>query len=183
MEYDVMKKEKSIITEFTGHERIPVENLLVGNYKNRYCKQVNPFHKTTISKPEKWLIEAAADIGLDHSNLSHEVTSGFKDHVARRHGQGYLAITDEDIEKIPEIVREPDLAIIGMIRKGELRNVYVKMEQGTTYLYFDKVLNSKRNKVLRGVTLFKIVKRLDMENLERIVSMNGKTDLSQAKKI
>jgi len=143
---------------------------------------VNQFHKTSISKSEKWPIEAAADIGLDYSKLSHEVTNGFKDHIARRHGQGYLAITNEDIEKNPEIVREPNLAIIGMIRKGELRNVY-KMEQGATYLYFDKVLNSKRNKVLRGVTLFKIVKRLDMENLERIVSMNGKTDLSQVKKI
>ena len=183
MEYDVMKKEKSTITEFTGHERIPVENLLVGNYKNRYCKQVNPFHKITISKPEKWLIEAAADIGLDYSKLSHEVTSDFKDHVMKRHGQGELLITDKDHEKIPEIVKNPDLALIGIIRKGELRNVYVKMEPGVTYLYFDKVLNSNRNRVLRGVTFFKIVKRLDMEKLEKIVGMNGKTDFSKAKKI
>jgi len=108
---------------------------------------MNPFHKTTIGKPKKWLIEAAAEIGLDYSELSH------------------------------------DLAIVGSIRKGELRNVYVKMEPGITYLYFDKVLNSNRNKVLRGSTFFKIVKSLDMENLERIVNMNGKSDLSNAKKI
>jgi len=36
---------------------------------------------------------------------------------------------------------------------------------------------------LRARTFFKIVKPLDMENLERIVIMNGKTDLSRAKKI
>jgi len=46
-----------------------------------------------------------------------------------------------------------------------------------------KVLNSNRNKVLRGSTFFKIVKPLDMENLERIVNMNGISDLSKAKKI
>jgi len=37
--------------------------------------------------------------------------------------------------------------------------------------------------VLRARTFFKVVKPLDMENLERIVIMNGKTDLSRAKKI
>jgi len=87
---------------------------------------MNPFHKTTIGKPKKWLIDAAAEIGLDYSELSHEVTNDFKDHVERRHGQGELAITNKDFEKIPEIVRKPDLAIIGTKRKGELRNVFCK---------------------------------------------------------
>jgi ribonucleotide monophosphatase NagD (HAD superfamily) len=32
---------------------------LEGSGKNRYYEQVNPFHKTTIGKPKKWLIEAA----------------------------------------------------------------------------------------------------------------------------
>jgi len=144
---------------------------------------MNPFHKTTIGKPKIWLIEAAAEIGLDYSKLSHEVTNDFKEHVEKRHGQGKLAITDSDFDKIPEIIRKPDLAIIGTIRKGELRNVYVKMENGITYLYFDKVLDSNRNKALRGCTFYKIVKQLDMENLERIVTMNGISDLSKVKKI
>ena len=144
---------------------------------------MNPFHKTTIGKPKKWLIEAAADIGLDYSKLSHEVTNHFKDHVIKRHGQGALLITEKEFEKIPEIVRNPDLAIIGTIREEAIVNVYVKTETGATYLYFDEVLNSNRNRVLRGRTFFKIVKPLDMENLEKIVTMNGITDLSRAKKI
>jgi len=144
---------------------------------------VNPFHKTTIGKPKKWLIEAAASVGLDYSELSHEVTNYFKEHVIKRHGQGELPITEKDFEKIPAIVRNPDMAIIGTIRKGAVVNVYVKMETGITYLYFDEVLNSNRNRALRGRTFFKIVKPLNMGNLERIVIMNGKTDLSRAKKI
>ena len=144
---------------------------------------MNPFHKTTIGKPRKWLIEAAADIGLDYSELTHEVTNHFKTHVEKRHGKGALAITEKDFEKIPEIIRKPDLAIIGIKRKGGIRNVYVKRESGLTYLYYDEMLNSNHNKALRGCTLFKIVKSLNMENLERIVIMNEKTDLSKTKKI
>jgi len=146
-------------------------------------KEVNPFHKTTIGKPRKWLLEAAADIGLDYSELSHEVTNHFKEHVAKRHGSGALAMTDKDFEKIPAIVRNPDLAIIGTVRKGEIRNVYAKMEPEATYLYFDKVLDSNHNKALRACTYFKISKPLDMENLVRIVNMNGSSDLSRAKKV
>ena len=101
---------------------------------------MNPFHKTTIGKPKKWLIEAAAEIGLDYSELSHEVTNHFKSHVMRRHGEGVLSITEKDFEKTPAIVRQPDLAIIGTIRNGAIVNVYVKMEHGTTYLYYDEAL-------------------------------------------
>jgi len=158
-------------------------SLIERNRESRYIKQVNPFHKTTIGKPKKWLIEAAADIGLDYSGLSHEVTNHFKDHVIKKHGIGALAITEKDFEKIPEIIRNPDLAIIGIKRKGRIRNVYAKRESGQTYLYYDEMLSSNHNKALRGCTLFKVVKSLDMENLERIVIMNEKTDLSSAKKI
>jgi hypothetical protein len=144
---------------------------------------VNKFIKKTIGKPEKWLIEAAASIGLDFDGLTHELTDHFLSHVIKRHGMGDLAITEKDIERIPEIVKTPDMAIIGTIRKRSVINTYVKREAGETYLYFDEVLNSNRNKVLRGRTFFKIVKILDMENLERIITMNGKTDLTKAKKI
>ena len=144
---------------------------------------MNPFHKTIIGKPKKWLIDAAAEISLDYSELSHEVTNHFKSHVIKRHGQGALSITEKDFEKIPEIIRKPNLAIIGTIREGAVVNVYVKMEPGLTYLYYDEVLDSNRNKVLRGRTFFKIAKPLDMDNLEKIVTMNGITDLTRAKKI
>jgi hypothetical protein len=113
----------------------------------------------------------------------HEITNHFKNHVKNRHGRGVLSITEKDFEKIPVIVKSPDLAIVGTIREGAVINVYVKMEPRETFLYFDEVLDSNRNKTLRSRTFFKIAKPLDMENLERIVTMNGITDLSRAKKI
>jgi hypothetical protein len=144
---------------------------------------VSHLNRTAIGKPEQWLIEAAASIGLDYSRLTHEITNHFKRHVIKRHGQGLLAITKEDFEKIPAIVKSPDMAIVGAIREGALINAYVKTETEATYLYIEEVLDSNRNKALRGRTFFKIFKKIDMENFERIITMNKITDLTKAKKI
>ncbi len=141
------------------------------------------FNKETIGQPEKWLIEAAASIGLNFSGLIHEITDHFKNHVFKRHGQGVLSINEKDFDRIPEIIKTPDLAIIGAIREGALINAYAKMEPGATYIYFDEVLDSKRNKVLRSRTFYKIVKPIDMENFERIVTMNEITDLTKVRKV
>ena len=141
------------------------------------------FDRTTIGVPEPWLIEAAASIGLDFAGFTHEVTDHFKNHVKKRHGNGPLAILDTDFDRIPGIVKAPDMAIIGTIREGVLVNAYAKREDRETYLYFDEVLDSNRNKALRGRTLYKIVKPLDMDNFEKIVTMNEISDLSKAKKV
>jgi hypothetical protein len=143
---------------------------------------VQPFAKIEISKPEPWLIEAAASIGLDFTGLTHEITSHFKNHVKKRHDHGILAILDTDFERIPGIVKAPDMAIIGAIRGKMLFNAYAKREDGATYLYYDEVLDSNRNKTLRSRTFYKIVKPVDMAGFEKIVTMNEKSDISRAKK-
>jgi hypothetical protein len=141
-----------------------------------------PFEVTVIGKPEPWLIEAAASIGRDFAGLTHEVTDHFRNHVKKRHGQGATAILETDFEGIPGIVKTPDTAIIGAVREGTLINVYAKRESGTTYLYFEEVLDSNRNRALRSRTFYKIIKPLDQEGFEKIVTMNEKTDISGAKK-
>jgi hypothetical protein len=94
-----------------------------------------------------------------------------------------LAITEKDFAKIPDVLKSPSLAIIGAKRADILVNAYAKMDSGFTYIYFEEVLNSNRNKSLRSLTFYKIIKPLDMENFERIVTTNEKTDISKAKKI
>jgi hypothetical protein len=47
---------------------------------------VNPFGITKIGKPEPWLIEAAASIGIDVSGLTHEITTYFVNHSIKKHG-------------------------------------------------------------------------------------------------
>jgi len=158
-------------------------NRVEKNGNNRYKERVNQFTKTAIGKPETWLIEAASSVGLDYSELTHEVTAFFLQHVVSRHSKGHLAIGERDYKKIPGILKAPDLAIIGASRGKKLFNVYAKRIDGETYLYFEDVLNSTHNKTLRGSTFYKIKKELDIDNLVRIITMNGKSDVMKAKKI
>ena len=144
---------------------------------------MNTFTKKIIGKPEKWLIEAAASIGLDFSMLSHETTNFFKNHVMKRHGNDPLKITESNFDKIPIIVKAPDMAVIGAIRGGIIFNAYAKRDAGETYLYFDEVIDSNRNKALRSRTLYKVAKKLDMDGFVKIIIMNEKTDLTKAKKV
>jgi hypothetical protein len=148
---------------------------------------MNVFIKNPIGKPAEWLIEAAAAIGIDYSGLTHEITNELKNHSMKRHGDpelnGSAAIILEDFEHIPGIIKEPDHAIIGAIRKGALLNTYAKVYDGITFLYFEEVLQSRKNKALRGKTLYRVNKPLTLEEFEKIVTMNGKTDISKAKKI
>jgi hypothetical protein len=148
---------------------------------------VTSFVVTEIGRPEKWLIEAAAAIGLDFSGFVHETTNELMSHSMKRHGDpqkhGAVAITKADFERIPGIIKTPDHAIIGAIRKGTLINAYTKADGGSTYLYFEEVLQSRKNKALRGKTHYKINKPLTLEEFRKIVTMNKKTDISEAKKI
>ena len=146
---------------------------------------MNSFSKTIIGKPEIWLIEAAAKIGLDYSQLTHEITNEFINHCIKRHGDqkthGGATVTDADFERIPDIVKTPDHAIIGAIRKETLINAYAKIDNGMTCLYFEEVMISRRNKTLRGKTLYKVTRPLSLKEILRNVSGNGKTDISSAR--
>jgi hypothetical protein len=92
---------------------------------------VNFLDITVIGPPEPWLIEAAASIGLDYSAFTHEVTDHFKNHVINRHGNpakhGAATVTNTDFDRIPAIVKAPDMAIIGAIRQGNPYNDYIKI--------------------------------------------------------
>jgi hypothetical protein len=152
-----------------------------------YNEEVNLFSKTTIGKPEQWLIEGAAAIGLDFSGLTHETTNELISHSVKRHGDpkthGAAAVTGADFDRIPGIVKTPDYAIIGAVRKGSLINAYAKIDGGATFLYFENILRSRKNKALRGKTLYKVKKPLTFEGFIKIVVMNEKTDITEAKKI
>jgi len=146
---------------------------------------VHPSNRYEIGKPEQWLIDAASEIGLDYSGLCHEVTSHFKTHVLKRHGDptkhGSATVTDMDFDRIPSIVRTPDMAIVGANRLGNLYNIHVKIDAGITYLYFEEILNSNRNKTMRSSTLYKVTRPLSLDEVLKNITRNNKTNVSKAK--
>ncbi|MCL2215301.1 MAG: hypothetical protein FWC06_08890 [Treponema sp.] len=141
-------------------------------------------HKKLIGKPEQWLVTAASSVGLDYSELSHEITDEFIEHSMKRHGDrslhGAATITAADFDLIPDIVKNPDYAVIGAIRKETLVNAYAKTCNGMTYLYFEDVMKSRKNKVLRGKTLYKITRLISFDEFQNNVTRNNKTDISKA---
>jgi len=83
--------------------------------------------------------------------------------------------------RIPDILRTPDIAIIGAIRWKLLCNVYIKIDAGTTYLYFEEIMDSNRNKCLQGRTLYKVTRPLSLDEVLKNVVRNDKTDISKTK--
>jgi hypothetical protein len=151
---------------------------------------MNSLDITAIGPPEPWLIEAAASIGLDLSGLTHETTNYFVNHGIKRHGnaetekaQGQLPVTLSDIERIPEIVKAPDCAIIGINRHSIPLIAYAKKFEDGTIFYFEEVLNSKKNKALRSRTIFKKMGTVNADKFLKIVTTNAHTDVSGAKMV
>jgi hypothetical protein len=153
-------------------------------------KQVKPFEKTVVGRPERWLVEAAKAAGLDISGLAHEVTDNFVAHCKKQHGnaevekaRGQLPIASADIELIPDIVKNPDCVIIGIKKYGQTFNAYLKKEGDGAVIYYEEVLNSKKNKALRSKTMYKKMGKVSDENFLKIVSNNANTDVSGTKMV
>ena len=157
---------------------------------NRYNVKVNHFTKTAIGKPEQWLIEAAAEIGLNFAELNHEITNEFVVHSIKQHGdneteraRGQLPIASADIELIPGIVKNPDCVIIGIKKYGQTFNAYLKRGAGGAVIYYEEVLDSKKNKSLRSKTIYKKMGTVSDETFLKIVSNNANTDISGTKTV
>jgi hypothetical protein len=73
------------------------------------------------------------------------------------------------------------MAIIGAKRKGRLINAYAKVESGVTYLYFEEILQGRKNRALRGCTFYKVTRPLTADDVLKNVTRNDKTDISKAK--
>ena len=153
-------------------------------------KKVKPLEITVIGKPAQWLVEAAAAAGLDISGLIHEVTNYSKSHSIKRHGnaeteraQGQVPVTLADFDRVPEIVKNPDCAIINIKRNGGTVIAYAKKFEDHTVIYFEEVLNSKRNKSLRSKTIFKKMGTVKADTFLKILKNNIHTDVSEIKMV
>jgi hypothetical protein len=144
--------------------------------------------KSRLGAADRWLIESAKEAGLDIEGYEHEVTDAFVGHTLKRHGnpaiehsRGQIAITQADFDKIPEVIKAPDLTLVGG-RRGQ-RNIiaYAKKMSDNTTLYFEEVIEGSKNKALRSMSLFRRIGDIDGKLFENIIAGNGKTDISGAK--
>ena len=148
------------------------------------------FEKTVIGKPEQWLVEAAKAAGLNISGFTHEITNYFVSHSIKRHGnvetekaQGQISVTLADFERIPDIVKHPDCTIINIKRNRGTLIAYSKRFEEGTIIYYEEVLDGKRNKALRSKTIYKKKGTVKKDTFLKIVSNNARTDVSQIKMV
>jgi hypothetical protein len=144
--------------------------------------------KTLLGLADRWLIENAKDAGLNIEGYEHEVTDVFVVHILKRHGnqaiergRGQIAITQADFVKIPEVIKAPDLALVGGKRGARNIIAYAKKMADNTTLYFEEVIEGSKIKALRSMSLFKWTGDVDAKLFENIIAGNGKTDISGAK--
>jgi hypothetical protein len=153
------------------------------------AKPQEPLLKIPIAKVDQWLIKNANELGIDLHDYEHEISNYFIRHVIKNHGdekreisRGNLPVTDDDFQRIPDIIEHPDYIIIGAKRNNEDRVIYVKNneESGTT-LYFEEILQGSTNRSLRGNTMYKTKRTLNQGEVLANIKINGKTDLSNIK--
>ncbi|GMO60091.1 MAG: hypothetical protein Ta2G_20130 [Termitinemataceae bacterium] len=147
----------------------------------------NKFSKANIGKVDEWLVKEAKKAGLNIDGFDHEVTNFFINHAMKKHGnektekqRGQLPLTEDDFEKLPHLVSSPDYAIIGAKKDNQTIIAYAKEINNGATIYFEEVLDSKKNKSLRSMTMFKLRGNVSVEKFNKVVSNNGKSDLSNA---
>jgi len=152
--------------------------------KNR--QKLNQLKKQGLGKAAKWLVDNAKELGIDIDGFEHEITDYFKSHVLKEHGdpekeklKGQIAIIEDDFERIADIVKNPNLAMIGAKRDGKNIFYYVKKIDDGTTLYVEEILSRKKG--LQSKTMFKRKKDVSVDKFKNIVSMNNRTDMSNVK--
>jgi hypothetical protein len=151
---------------------------------------MNELETKAIGKAAPWLITAGKEAGLDLDGLTHEVSNYFKSHSLNRHGNpvteqrlGQIAVTEADFSLIPDIITAPDLTVIGIKWNQQTHIAYAKRIGEITYIYFEEVLNSRKNKAMRSASLYKRPQETDMDMFIKIITHNAHNDISGIKKV
>lgn len=144
------------------------ENGVNPNYKTE-LKQVidkaknNPteHQKLVIGKVAKDLEEKAKDNGFDISGYQHDLDVSGTRHAIKEHGQpkteeprGQIAITDEDFEKIPDVIYGYDeVSFTGKNKIGRETITYKKAFDDGTILYVEEIRDKRKTLTIN--TLYK----------------------------
>ena len=148
-------------------------------------KKIKP-KVTYLAEVDNEIIKKLKDFGINANGYRHRITSDFKKHVIKQHGneksekaRGQLAIKEKDFELIPTVIEKSDYRIFGVKRDGKDRIIYVKNMNNGSWIYFEEVLTGKRS--LNGVTMFIKNGTTDINTLKKELESNKRNDLSKMK--
>lgn len=121
-----------------------------------------------------WTLENAADTGLPGTNgYSHSISKSAAYHIYKEHGnaeteaaRGQIAVTAEDLTRIPEIVTSPDEVVTGFqSEQGAERVAYLKRFDDALVAYIAEA--SRKKKDFRTISMRKYPPTAISENVAK----------------
>ena len=121
-----------------------------------------------------WTLENAADTGLPGTDgYSHSISRSAAYHIYKEHGdaeteaaRGQIAVTAEDLARIPEIVTSPDEVVTGFrSEQGAKRVAYLKRFDDALVVYIAEA--SRKKKDFRTVSMRKYPPTAISENVAK----------------
>ncbi|MBF0609322.1 MAG: hypothetical protein HQL61_17435 [Magnetococcales bacterium] len=134
----------------------------VENKKQRRFLGREPLNRVSLGKVSDNNVQAVKKAtGIDLVGYERTIDNNFINHVLKRHSdpkteaaRGQIAVTKEDIQRIPEIVESPDdIFYGGKTNVGRDAILYKKRFNGETY-YLEEVRTGKNQ--IAATTLYKI---------------------------
>lgn len=144
--------------------------------------------KKVYREPVKdWIVNLAKETGLDIRGFKHKTTEDFERHVIKKHGndkaeksRGQVAVTENDLKNIDDVMNNPDIAVAGIKKNDEDRIVLVKNNSHGSILV-EEVLSGKKNKALNAKTFWILDKKIDEAKIKKILSNIRGYDVSKMK--
>jgi hypothetical protein len=146
--------------------------------KSSWAAAVN--HKTgeEIPQVENMIME---DTDRRHFTYSQKIRHIFKHHgnPKKEKSRGQIAITEEDILNVPDIISRPSFLISGIKYQRKASIVYAKHGDNNTYVYIEEI-DGKKSKT---ATFFNVYRRKEAEALLTIFRNNKQYELDRVKVI
>lgn len=140
-----------------------------------------------VSEVKDWIVNLAKATGLDITGFKHKTTEDFERHAIKKHGsertetgRGQVAVTQEDLDNIQDVMDNPDIAVAGVKKNGKDRIVLVKNNEHGSILV-EEVLSGRRNKVLNAKTFWILDKTVDEGKIKKILANTKGYDVSKIK--
>lgn len=144
--------------------------------------------KKQFREPVKdWIVKLAAETGLNIKGFKHKTTEDFERHVIKKHGnekienaRGQIAVTEQDLKNIDDVMNNPDIAVAGVKKNGKDRIILVKNNEHGSVLV-EEVLSGNKNKSLNAKTFWIMDKNIDEEKIKKILANTNGYDISKIK--
>lgn len=145
--------------------------------------------RVQLAPVSEWLKGEARTAGLDLDGYRHVVDASAVRHIRTQHGdpqaeagRGQLAVTDDHLRAIPDIIAEPDHVVFGSKgRRGGDQVAYLKQMPDGSILHLEEVRTGRRE--LAAVSMRRYPGAIDAESFARLVNPNGRTDAGDGLKI